>query len=129
MPIQLVAIAVVEHEGRFLIGRRPAGKPLAGYWEFPGGRVEEGETPQAAAIRECQEETGVVVFATGNYGIVKHEYEHAVVELHFVACRPASDPPPQPTPPFMWVSREDLRACSFPAGNESVLRRLLQREK
>ena len=47
-----IAVAVVEHDDRFLVGQRPAGKPLAGYWEFPGGRVEEGESPQQAAIRE-----------------------------------------------------------------------------
>ena len=50
-----IAIAVVEHEGRFLIGLRPPGAPLAGLWEFAGGKLEPGETPQMAAARECLE--------------------------------------------------------------------------
>ena len=121
MAMQVVAIAVVEHEGRFLVGQRPAGKPLAGYWEFPGGRVEAGEAPEAAAVRECLEETGIDVVPTGCYGIVKHEYEHAAVELHFVACRPADHSPPPPNPPFVWLSRDELRLCSFPAANRFIL--------
>src|SRR5262249_13310601 len=55
----LVAIAVVEHGERFLVGIRPEGKPLAGFAEFPGGKVNDGETPEAAAIRECDEESGL----------------------------------------------------------------------
>ena len=56
-----IAVAVVEHDGRYLVGQRPAHVPLGGFWEFPGGKVERGETPEAAAIRECLEETGLTV--------------------------------------------------------------------
>ncbi len=52
-----IAIAVVEHDGNFLIGLRPSGAVLGGLWEFPGGKVEPDETPEAAAARECLEET------------------------------------------------------------------------
>lgn len=123
--MQVVAIAVVEHDGRFLVGQRPAGKPLAGYWEFPGGRVEAGETPEAAAVRECQEETGLAVVPTGNYGVVKHQYDHGSVELYFVACRPASAHAEEPRPPFEWVSRDELRTRVFPDANRPVLELLL----
>jgi mutator protein MutT len=54
-----VAIAVLEHNGKFLVGVRPPGVPLAGLAEFPGGKIDLGETPEAAAIRECREETGL----------------------------------------------------------------------
>src|SRR4051812_46830278 len=57
----LVAIAVVEHDGKSLVGERPAGVALAGFAEFPGGKVEPGESPEAAAVRECIEESGLQV--------------------------------------------------------------------
>src|SRR5512145_1179713 len=61
-PILLVAAcALVDPDGRVLLARRPAGKPLAGLWEFPGGKIEPGETPEAALVRELDEELGIVV--------------------------------------------------------------------
>ncbi|MBI3839784.1 MAG: NUDIX domain-containing protein, partial [Planctomycetia bacterium] len=56
-----IAVAVVEGDGKFLIGQRETGVPLAGLWEFPGGKVEPGEPAENAAIRECLEETGWLV--------------------------------------------------------------------
>ena len=82
-----IAIAVVERNGRFLVGQRPPGKPLAGFAEFPGGRVEAGETPEQAAIRECFEETGLSVAVVGRYDGRLHDYAHDRVHLHFFACR------------------------------------------
>ena len=60
-PSTLIAIAVVEHEDRLLVGRRPAGVPLSGYCEFPGGKVKPNESSKEAAVRECLEETGLSV--------------------------------------------------------------------
>src|SRR6476661_7764165 len=61
-PIVLVAaVALIDADGRVLIAERPAGKHLAGLWEFPGGKVEPGETPEACVIRELHEELGIVV--------------------------------------------------------------------
>ena len=59
--VLVAAAALVDADGRVLIGRRPEGKQLAGLWEFPGGKVEAGETPEAALIRELDEELGIVV--------------------------------------------------------------------
>lgn len=62
VPVVLVAaVALVDADGRVLIARRPEGKAMAGFWEFPGGKVEEGERPEAALIRELQEELGIDV--------------------------------------------------------------------
>src|SRR5881275_3042575 len=83
-----IAIAVVEHDGRFLVGQRPAGVPLAGLWEFPGGKIEPGESPEAAAVRECLEETGIRVESLFRYPTIVHDYAHDRVELFFIACRP-----------------------------------------
>jgi 8-oxo-dGTP diphosphatase len=59
----VVAIALVDADGRLLVQQRPAGKPMAGLWEFPGGKIEPGETPEAALIRELNEELGIDVEA------------------------------------------------------------------
>ena len=66
-PIVLVtAVALVDRDGRVLIARRPEGKAMAGLWEFPGGKVDDGETPETALIRELNEELGIDVIAVGS---------------------------------------------------------------
>lgn len=124
-PATRIAIAVVEHEGRYLIGQRPPGGPLAGLWEFPGGKVEPDETLEHAAARECLEETGLEVIVGEEYPSVVHHYDHGRVELHFFRCQPRDASPP-PQPPFRWVQGSALVDYSFPAANEELLRRLLQ---
>ncbi len=79
-----VAAAVIEREdGTFLLGRRPPGGVYAGWWEFPGGKVEQGETAHAALLRELDEELGIQVTASQPWITREHEYEHAHVRLHF----------------------------------------------
>ena len=58
-PLLVVAVALVDADGRVLLQQRPPGKPMAGLWEFPGGKVEAGETPEAALVRELEEELGI----------------------------------------------------------------------
>ena len=120
-----IAIAVVEHDGRYLIGQRPPGVPLAGLWEFPGGKIQSGETPEAAAVRECLEETGLSVEPLFQYPMHVHEYDHGRVELHFIACRPLVGNPLAPHPPFCWVVRQSLATYMFPAGNRDLLYQLM----
>jgi 8-oxo-dGTP diphosphatase len=119
-----IAVAVVEHAGRFLVGQRPEGVPLAGLWEFPGGKVQPGETPQQAAVRECLEETGLVVEVTGQYEPVDYQYEHGRLHLCFFACRPR-DPSADPHLPFAWHSRQDLALMQFPAANTWLIAALV----
>ncbi|MBI2826904.1 MAG: (deoxy)nucleoside triphosphate pyrophosphohydrolase [Planctomycetia bacterium] len=123
-PATRVAVAVVEDHGRFLIGQRPPGIPLAGLWEFPGGKIRPGETPEEAAERECLEETGVAVRACGAYPTVVEQYAHGRVEVSFIACRMERDPAPPVCPPFLWVAAADLRRYEFPSANTALLRRL-----
>ena len=79
-----VAVGVlIEADGRFLITSRPAGKVYAGHWEFPGGKVEAGETVEAALRRELHEELGVAIGAVQAWKTLLHDYPHALVRLHF----------------------------------------------
>jgi 8-oxo-dGTP diphosphatase len=119
-----IAVAVVECEGRFLVGRRPRGAALAGLWEFPGGKIETGESPEDAARRECLEETGLAVTVRGCYPQHVQRYEHGAVQLHFLACEPIDRAQP-PREPFTWVERAELAALEFPAGNRRLLDLLL----
>lgn len=120
-----IAIAVVEHDDRFLIGQRPEGVPLAGLWEFPGGKIEPEETAEQAAVRECREETGLVVEPLFRYPHTAHEYAHGAVELEFVACGLVSGERVEPQPPFRWVERGELAQYEFPQANRELIRRLL----
>ena len=80
-----VAVAVVQRsDGLVLWGSRPEGKPYAGYWEFPGGKVEAGETVWQALVREIHEELGVTATAGGPWLVIEHDYPHAKVRLHFM---------------------------------------------
>lgn len=115
-----IAIAVVEHDGRYLIGRRPEGVPLAGYWEFPGGKVQPGETAEQAAARECLEETGLAVTVGAPYPPVVHQYDHGKLALAFFACR-ALNPEESPRPPFRWVLAAELDQYQFPEANGGLV--------
>lgn len=79
-----VAAAVIRRgDGSFLLGRRPPGGIYAGYWEFPGGKVEAGESPRLALLRELQEELGIEVESAYPWIVREFTYEHAHVRLHF----------------------------------------------
>jgi mutator protein MutT len=119
-----IAIAVVAHEGRYLIGLRPEGVPLAGYWEFPGGKIRPGESPADAAVRECLEETGVRVRVLGEYPQATHDYEHAPVRLHFFACEPVLSPPRTLPPRLRWATAAELGEYRFPPANAGIVERL-----
>lgn len=84
MGVTRVAAAVVlRGDGAVLLAQRPAGKAYAGYWEFPGGKLEPGETPRDALARELVEELGIVVRRAAPWIVQEHVYPHAHVELHF----------------------------------------------
>jgi 8-oxo-dGTP diphosphatase len=129
-PRQQIAVAIVEHDGRFLVGVRPPGKPLAGLAEFPGGKVLPAEMPAEAAARECREETGFRVVVGPPYRIVDHGYPHGDLTLHFFQCRLA-DPLEDTTAaePFRWVGRDELARLDFPAANRALLDELARPAK
>ncbi len=121
-----IAVAVVQWQDRFLVGRRPPGVDLAGYWEFPGGKLEPGESPVQAAVRECYEETGLCVQVVGRYGFERIRYAHCELLLEFFACVPR-EPQPTAREPYCWVERQMLRELTFPSGNRRLIEALLAR--
>ena len=86
-PIDVAVGILMKPNGDVLLGQRPEGKPYAGYWEFPGGKVEAGEDILAALKREFVEELGVHIVAASPWCGVEHVYEHAHVRLHFFISR------------------------------------------
>lgn len=88
-----VAAGIVPQDGRYLLQRRPAGTHMAGYWEFPGGKLEQGETPAAALAREMREELGVEIDGVRPLWVIRHAYDDREVELHFLAARIAAGEP------------------------------------
>lgn len=79
-----VAVGVLMRpDGSFLLAQRPAGKPYEGYWEFPGGKLEPGESVEAALARELHEELGLDVTRCERWKVLEHDYPHAYVRLHF----------------------------------------------
>ena len=79
-----VAVGILfRDDGAMLLSTRPPGKPYAGYWEFPGGKLEAGETVVQALRRELVEELGVTIGATEVWKTTEHDYPHALVRLHW----------------------------------------------
>lgn len=121
-----IGVAVVENEGRFLVGRRPQGAPLAGFAEFPGGKCRRGEAGDACACRECFEETGLQVIAVRLLHSCEHQYEHGRVGLEFWLCRPARGADvAEKHERFGWIRRGALPSLPFPAANAPVIDMLL----
>ena len=118
-----IAIAVVKNGDRFLVGQRSQDQVLAGFWEFPGGKIEAGESDLEAAVRECFEETGVTVAAVGRYMTVEHSYKYGDLQLSFIACEPQTTSCAL-NQPFCWVDREQLAELAFPEANTAIVEQL-----
>lgn len=78
-----VGVVIDESSGRYLLGSRPEGKPYAGYWEFPGGKLEAGESVHEALVRELNEELNIRIGESFPWFVMEHDYPHAYVRLHF----------------------------------------------
>jgi 8-oxo-dGTP diphosphatase len=95
---------------------------MAGYWEFPGGKCEPGESPEAATARECLEEVGVSVVVGELVHRVIHRYPHGLVELNYFACVTRQvDAEPSEASGFVWILAGDLPNYRFPEANDVVI--------
>jgi 8-oxo-dGTP diphosphatase len=110
-PVLVVAAALFDHAGRVLIAQRPAGKALAGRWEFPGGKVDAGESEHGALRRELREELGIEVLAARPFMRLAHAYEDRDVELSlWIVERFAGEPRSLDAQRLKWVSPAALAA-------------------
>jgi 8-oxo-dGTP diphosphatase len=124
-PILLVsACALVDADGRVLLSRRPEGKSLAGLWEFPGGKVEPGETPEETLIRELSEEIGIETQTAclAPLTFASHTYEtfHLLMPL-FVCRRFSGIPTPKEGQTLKWVRPDRMRDFPMPPADEPLI--------
>ncbi|MBM4370943.1 MAG: A/G-specific adenine glycosylase [Deltaproteobacteria bacterium] len=126
LPHVHVAVAVVRNaRGEILLQRRPPEGLLGGLWEFPGGKVEPGETPEAAAVRELREEVGAEVDLGARIAEIPHAYSHFRITLHAFEARLREGSSVAPTDTRAWVPPARLDDYAFPAANRRVLDMLL----
>ncbi len=122
-PHKEIVVAVIRaQDGKYLIGKRRAEGLLGGLWEFPGGKIKAGESPETALLRECQEELGVTVKVGGIIATVKHAYTHLRVTLNVYRCTILSGVPAAHWhDELTWVSRDELGQYAFPKANHKFL--------
>ena len=118
------AVALVDPDGRVLLAQRPEGKSMAGLWEFPGGKIEPGETPEHALIRELQEELGIDTWASclAPLTFASHSYDtfHLLMPL-FICRKWNGTPTPREGQVLTWVRAKDLRDYPMPAADIPVI--------
>ena len=123
-----VALAIVRRDGLWLVDRRADGGRFAGLWEFPGGKIQAGETAEVAAVRECAEETSLQVEPVGHLEVVEHDYDRLRVRLHPVLCRAVCGvalPRDAAVVEVRWVDDATLASLDMPAANRSIIADLL----
>ncbi|RKE96980.1 8-oxo-dGTP diphosphatase MutT [Sulfitobacter guttiformis] len=121
MKIVLVsAVALIDTDGRVLLAQRPPGKSMAGLWEFPGGKIESGETPEAALVRELHEELGIETWSSclAPLTFASHSYEKFHLMMPLFACRKwEGTPQPREGQVLKWVKPAEMRELPMPAAD------------
>jgi 8-oxo-dGTP diphosphatase len=123
----VVVAAVIERAGKILITRRPKGSHLEGFWEFPGGKPEPGETAEGALAREVLEELGVDFFPGERIAEVDWQYPDKHVRITFFRGSIEGEPRPLEGQEIAWVSPADLARYEFPPADTTLLERLRPR--
>ncbi len=124
----VVAAAVIERDGRLLVTRRQTGVHLEGYWEFPGGKCDPGETLEACLARELMEELAASAAVGRKLLATRHAYPEKTVELHFFECTLATEPAPQLGQQMRWILPRDLAAMAFPPADRELIALLIERQ-
>ena len=126
-PLHRVALAVIVKQNKFLIQKRSSTGHLAGMWEFPGGKIEAGESDEEAVKRECMEELGASVTIIQKLSAVRHAYSHFKIKLTVFICRLASEPATiqaRQNQPIQWIGRDEIERYPFPAANHKFFKEL-----
>ncbi|WP_114964600.1 (deoxy)nucleoside triphosphate pyrophosphohydrolase [Alkalilacustris brevis] len=115
--VLVAAVALIDVDGRVLLAQRPEGKAMAGLWEFPGGKIEPGETPETALIRELHEELGIDTWESclAPLSFASHGYADFHLLMPLFACRKwQGQPQPREAQALKWVRPADLRSYPMP---------------
>ena len=126
-PPVVVLAAVIERDGRFLVTRRLKGTHLSGYWEFPGGKCEPGESHETCVMRELREELNVSSFVGAEILTTEHQYPSKCVRLYFRTCEIEGEPEPMLGQEMRWVTREEMKAMQFPEADRDLIALLTER--
>jgi 8-oxo-dGTP diphosphatase len=113
----VAAVALIDRDGRVLLAQRPAGKAMAGLWEFPGGKLEPGETPEAALMRELDEELGIVTWGSclAPLTFASHAYSDFHLVMPLFACRKwRGMPTPKEGQVIRWVRPAEMTRMPMP---------------
>jgi 8-oxo-dGTP diphosphatase len=122
--ILVSAVALIDVDGRILLAQRPEGKSMAGLWEFPGGKVEPGETPEAALVRELHEELGIETWDSclAPLTFASHSYPEFHLLMPLFACRKWDGiPQSREGQALAWVRARDLRDYPMPPADEPLI--------
>jgi A/G-specific adenine glycosylase len=122
VPLYPVVAGVVYHQGRMLITQRKPDGLLGGLWEFPGGKIQQGESPADACLREIREETGIPVSIVSHLCQVKHAYTHFKIQMQVFICEALSGEVRLNGPvDFRWITPEDMDQYPFPGANHKFM--------
>ena len=122
--VLVAAVALVDPDGRVLLARRPEGRPMAGLWEFPGGKLEPGETPEACLIRELEEELGLSTWESclAPLTFASHAYEDFHLLMPLYVCRKWQGVmQPREGQRTAWVRPRDLSGYPMPAADRPLV--------
>lgn len=121
-----VTAGLICNDKKYLITKRPDGSHLEGFWEFPGGKQEAGESLRTCMEREVMEELGMEVKAEKLLLTVQHEYDTKLVDLHFFECECVKgSPKPFDGQEIRWVSPSDLKKYNFPPPDKKIVELLI----
>lgn len=120
-----VAIAILLHKTKVLVGWRQANQHQGNKHEFPGGKVEAGETPEQACRREIYEEVGIGLKDWHVFDVIRHEYDDIIVNLHLFHAYVPDELLDLIHQPWGWYKREQLAELNFPKANDAILQRLI----
>jgi len=126
--VLVAACALIDADGRVLLAQRPAGRSMAGLWEFPGGKVEAGERPEQTLIRELKEELGITVAepCLAPLAFASHGYPEFHLLMPLYACRRWEGiPTPREGQNLAWVKPQRMRDYEMPPADEPLISHLL----